>query len=205
MRALTAKTLATWVSSSDRISSGIVRASTVQWSMASKRTPALRHSSTVRWAQPGIVARAATASGAWAGWAAPVSRSSLSSTVPKCFTARRFAQPGSESSVVRSSSTGWRIKSVYFRVRRLYSRCNSFLVRSVYCIPFPLLFYLHRLLYTWEWCMYKVFSVCLIYKIYMTDCFSNFFGYAANDSSPLPCSHSCASASRSCRRRAAWR
>ena len=136
MRALTAKTLATWVSSSDRISSGIVRASTVQWSMASKRTPALRHSSTVRWAQPGIVARAATASGAWAGWAAPVSRSSLSSTVPKCFTARRFAQPGSGSSVVRSNSTGWRIKSVYFRVRRLYSRCNSFLVRSVYCIPF---------------------------------------------------------------------
>lgn len=61
--------------------------------------------------------------------------------------------PGNGSSVVRSSSTGWRIKSVYFRVRRLYSRCNSFLVRSVYCIPFPLLFYLHRLLYTWEWCM----------------------------------------------------
>lgn len=80
--------------------------------------------------------QAATASGAWAGWAAPVSRSSLSSTVPKCFNARRFAQPGSGSSVVRSSSTGWRIKSVYFRVRRLYSRCNSFLVRSVYCIPF---------------------------------------------------------------------
>ena len=48
-------------------------------------------------------------------------------------------------------------------------------------------------------------SVYLIYKIYMTDCFSNFFGYAANDSSPLPCSHSCASASRSRRRRAAWR
>lgn len=83
-----------------------------------------------------VGARAATASGAWAGWAAPVSRSSLPSTVPKCFTARRFAQPGSGSSVVRSSSTGWRIKSVYFRVRRLYSRCNSFLVRSVYCIPF---------------------------------------------------------------------
>ena len=53
----------------------------------------------VRWAQPGIVARAATASGAWAGGLRRYRAASLSSTVPKCFTARRFAQPGSESSL----------------------------------------------------------------------------------------------------------
>lgn len=153
MRALTAKTLATWVSSSDRISSGIVRASTVQWSMASKRTPALRHSSTVRWAQPASWPGPPQRPGAWAGWAAPVSRSSLPSTVPKCFTARRFAQPGQR--ILRCQVQLHRLAD---KVRVLPCQAAVLPLQFLSCQirilhTFPLLFYLHRLLYTWEWCM----------------------------------------------------
>ncbi len=62
---------------------------------------------------------------------------------------------------------------MYFRVRRLYSRCNSFLVRSVYCILFHSSFtcidyYTRGVVY-----VKSIFCISGIQK-YMTDCFRQF-------------------------------